>query len=66
MQALAVLKVREVVEPTLVWQVETNSPVYAYDEVVEVVAQTHTCAYGHLLEHVLKLELAVGPVVVIL
>ena len=45
---------------------QTDTPVNADNEEVEVVAQAYTCAHSHLAKHVLKLKLALWSIVVVL
>ena len=45
---------------------QTDTPVNADNEEVEVVAQAYTRAHSHLAKHVLKLKLALWPIVVVL
>ena len=54
MQAVAVLEIGQIVESRLVRQVQTNAPIDANDEEIEVITQAKAGAYGHFACHVVE------------
>ena len=58
MQAVAVLEIGQIVESRLVRQMQTNAPIDANDEEIEVITQAKAGAYGHFACHVAEFELA--------
>ena len=47
MQAVTVLEIGQIVESRLVRQMQTNAPIDANDEEIEVITQAKAGAYGH-------------------
>ena len=59
MQALVLLEAWNVVESVLtriVWQMQTDSPIYSNHKHSHIVADTHSGAYSQLLVELIKLE----------